>query len=73
MSDDPVSVDPAKGRFFAIQAARLSGVAMVVLGLVIVNGKLGWPQPLGYVLLAAGLFDALFVPILLARRWKTPK
>ncbi|MEO5587819.1 MAG: hypothetical protein ABIQ81_09040 [Novosphingobium sp.] len=74
MTDDgsPRS-DPAKLRYFTIQAVRLAGVVMVLLGMLVLNGKLAWPAPVGYFLLLNGLFDALFVPTLLARRWKTPK
>lgn len=63
----------AKRRYFTIQAVRVAGVVMVLLGLLVLNGKLAWPQLLGYFLVLNGLFDALFVPTLMARRWKTPE
>jgi hypothetical protein len=65
--------DPAKARYFTIQAVRVAGIVMALLGMLVLNGKLAWPQLLGYFLFLNGLFDALFLPTLLARRWKSPK
>jgi thiosulfate reductase cytochrome b subunit len=64
--------DPARGRFFALQAIRLAGVLQVVLGLAVLTGKLEGPAIAGYLLLANGLADALLIPHLLAKRWKSP-
>ena len=63
----------AKRRYFTIQAVRVAGVVMVLLGLMVLNAKLAWPQLVGYFLVLNGLFDALFLPTLMARRWKTPE
>jgi uncharacterized membrane protein HdeD (DUF308 family) len=74
MSEDAAMTEAlAKRRFFTIQAVRLAGVVMVLLGMLVLNGKLAWPQLLGYFLVLNGLFDALFLPTILARRWKTPE
>lgn len=64
--------DPAKARWIVIQAVRWSGLGIFVLGLLITAGKIGLPEIAGYVLMAAGLIDALFMPSVLARMWKTP-
>ncbi len=72
MNSDPAERDLAKARFIVIQLARWSGVAMLLLGLLAMQGKLDLPPAAGYLLAAAGLFGAFVVPILLARRWKTP-
>ena len=56
-----VTEDPAKPRFFIIQLLRLSGVALVLLGLAILNGVVELPQEAGYVILAVGLADALIM------------
>jgi uncharacterized membrane protein HdeD (DUF308 family) len=68
--------DPAAARFAVIQVLRLSGVALVILGLVIVAGPSqrlsGLPDWVGYILLIAGLADVFVVPTLLARRWRSP-
>lgn len=65
--------DLARKRFMTIQMVRLLGAAMVVVGLMVIGGRLDWPLLVGYFLLLNGLFDALFLPILLAKRWKSPK
>ena len=63
----------AKRRYFIIQVVRVAGVVMVLLGLMVLNAKLSWPQLVGYFLVLNGLFDALFLPTLMAGRWKTPE
>lgn len=65
--------DLAKKRFITIQMVRLLGAAMTVVGLMVIARRLDWPLAVGYLLLLNGLFDVLFVPILLAKRWKSPK
>jgi hypothetical protein len=64
--------DPAKSRFIAIQLIRLTGVGMVMLGIAIMVGKVDLPRVAGYGLAAIGLFDAMAMPVILARRWRTP-
>ena len=39
--------DPAKGRFFAIQALRWSGLAMVIIGLLTIQKKIELPAEVG--------------------------
>ncbi len=65
--------DPAKGRFLAIQVMRLIGTGIALFGLVVITGKTDLPQPLGYPITLFGLFDALIFPIILTRRWKSPR
>lgn len=69
---DPRPKDPAKSRFIAIQAMRWIGAAMVLFGLLIINHRIALPEIAGTVLVVVGLFDALIVPTILARRWKSP-
>lgn len=64
--------DQAKGRFLALQMLRLSGIALVILGLLIVNGVIALPAAAGFAMLAIGIADALFAPPFLARKWKSP-
>ena len=64
--------DPARARFFIITLVRWSGVALVMLGLLIARRRIDLPVEAGYALLVIGVFDALVVPTLLARRWKSP-
>ena len=65
--------DPAQARFFAISAIRLIGVACVIVGILVNQGRIDWPQWLGWLLLANGLFDIFVLPLVLARLWRTPK
>ena len=67
--------DPAAARFAVIQLMRLSGVAMVVLGIMIAGRELlpQLPQWAGYLLIAVGLADVFVVPVMLARKWRSPK
>ncbi len=77
MTYDPLSGEPApdslaKQRFMVMQIMRLSGVALFVFGIMIVRGILTLPIVAGYVLAVAGIFDAFLMPVILARRWKSP-
>jgi hypothetical protein len=63
---------PAKARWMAIQVVRWTGLAVFILGLLVYAGKLDLPIEAGWALMAVGLLDALFMPNMLARKWKTP-
>lgn len=71
MTADPAQ-DPAKLRYMVIQAMRWAGVALVIVGLLVIYRRIDLPQEAGYVLFLVGIVDALIVPTLLARRWKSP-
>lgn len=71
IAKDPGAKDPAKARFIAITLVRWTGVALVLLGLLINAGTIRAPGALGVVLVLAGLFDAFIMPVILARRWKS--
>lgn len=62
----------AKKRFMAIQAMRFMGAGLVILGIAIVGGKIDLPAIAGYLIIGVGIVDALYMPTVLARRWKTP-
>ena len=64
--------DPAKARWMAIQAVRWTGLGLFILGLLIYARKIDLPIEAGWALMAVGLLDALFMPGILARKWKTP-
>lgn len=64
--------DPAVARFIIIQMVRVTGIALAVLGLVVLGGRLDWPPLAGVGLLIVGLIDAMAVPLILARKWKSP-
>jgi hypothetical protein len=57
----------------AIHAMRWAGVALVIFGLLVLNGRLSFPKEAGYILLVVGLVDALVMPTVLARRWRSPR
>ncbi len=66
--------DPARARFFALGLIRLSGVALAFLGVSIIAKR--WIEPaevIGGVMLFIAAVDVLVVPVLLAKRWRTPK
>lgn len=70
---NPADPDPAKARFFIIAAVRLSGVALVFVGMAVMAGKLPLPGLAGYGIAAVGMIDAFIVPLFLTKRWKTPR
>lgn len=71
MTDTP---DPARARFFTLGLIRLGGVALAFLGVSIIAKR--WIEPaeiIGGVLMFVAAVDVLVVPVLLAKRWRTPK
>jgi len=77
MTYDPLSGEhapdsQAKARFMVLQVMRLFGVALFVFGIMIVRGVIGLPVVAGYTLALVGIFDAFLMPVILARRWKSP-
>ena len=68
-----MSDDPAKARWVIISVLRLSGAVCVAAGLAIMAGKIALPPAAGAVLAVVGLFDFAVAPLLLARRWRSPR
>ncbi|WP_088310171.1 hypothetical protein [Novosphingobium sp. B 225] len=64
--------DLARTRFLFLNLIRLGSVALVLFGLTIASGKLGWPEWIGMVLVAAGAAEFFLLPMMLAKRWKSP-
>ena len=64
--------DLAKQRFLMLSAIRLVSIAMIVVGLLVLSGKIAMPRPAGAVFAVFGLLEFLFLPLILARKWKTP-
>lgn len=64
----------AKLRWQVIQLCRISGILVMVLGMWIWAGDIlregGW-MALGMPIFVVGFFFALWLPVLLARRWKS--
>lgn len=69
MTDDRGQRDPAASRYAVIAATRLAGAGLTVAGIVLVARS---GEMLGLPLMLAGLAMFAVVPMLLARRWKSP-
>ncbi|MCF8882473.1 MULTISPECIES: hypothetical protein [Erythrobacter] len=54
-----------------IQAVRLSGVVLGILGALVLGEILPLPELVGYLLLAFGAFDVFILPTILAKRWSS--
>ncbi len=65
--------DAARNRWFLLNLARILGVALVITGLLVTQGTIGWPIEVGYGLIVLGIIDAFVAPQFLARRWRSPK
>ncbi|WP_068074870.1 hypothetical protein [Novosphingobium lentum] len=67
--------DPAVARFAVLQLIRLSGAALVLIGVLILSGKftpLAFVPPVaGYAIAAIGMVEFFWVPLLLARAWRS--
>ena len=65
----------ARSRYVVISACHIGGTMIALFGLVIWQGNVlragGWPS-LGIGLFVIGAIEALLVPKLLARRWRSP-
>ena len=72
LSGAPAPTPLEKKRFLAIQLMRLTGAALVILGVLIAGGTINLPVLVGYVLMLVGLVDVFLMPRLLTRRWRTP-
>ncbi len=64
--------DTAQLRYQIISLIRLMAAAQVVLGVVIIGGKLGLPYIVGAALVLTGVLEFFLIPRLLAGRWKSP-
>lgn len=68
----------AKKRFFAIALMRLMGAIFVLIGFVLVRGGFelaGQPTDrwIGVAIVLVGAFDFAVMPLILARRWRSPQ
>ena len=69
---DPNSDELAQQRWMVINAVRLAGVAMVVVGLLGIEGVFEYPKIAGYILVGVGILDVFAMPLVLARKWRSP-
>lgn len=63
--------DPARARFWFIATHRIVGAALVVLGMMAMQGTLDWGKGVGKVLAIVGLIDFFVIPVVFARMWKS--
>ena len=65
--------NPARSRFILLASARLAGALLVMFGLAATYGRLGdLPPAIGVAMTLGGVMLFAVVPILLARRWRSP-
>jgi hypothetical protein len=62
----------ARDRWMVINALRLGGLAMALFGILALGHVVEFPEIGGYLLVVSGLVDFFVVPLLLARKWRTP-
>jgi drug/metabolite transporter (DMT)-like permease len=64
----------ARNRFLALSLLRVAGALLIMAGLVIASGRFpSLPPVAGIVMVVVGAIDFAFVPLWLARRWRSPK
>ena len=71
--DTPVADSEARARWIALQLMRVSGAALVMFGAIIAVGRTSLPPVAGTVLMLVGLLDATVMPLVFARRWRSPR
>lgn len=70
-----MSDDIARRRFLMLTAMRFGGIIIAIAGIVIWRqGLFGFQdETIGKLVLAVGLFDALVLPAILRRRWRSDR
>ena len=69
----PLEETKAQQRFLILNFVRIAGAIMLVIGLAVIgNGLFGLPIAVGYVLFLVGIAAFILVPLLLAKKWKSP-
>jgi superfamily II RNA helicase len=63
----------ARQRLIVMNVVRLSGVILAMIGLAGIAEKLPIGREIGAFLFIFGMFEALFMPAVLAKRWKSPR
>lgn len=71
---DPDSDTLVRNRFLAISLLRVAGAVLILIGMVVMSGRFKiLPPGVGLVMVLVGALDFAFVPLWLARKWRTPK
>lgn len=76
-SDQQAREKAAKQRFIALNLFRLSGVAILMFGFLIMTEKFGFVEGqkakiMGAIIASVGMFQTIVVPRILGRAWRTP-
>lgn len=61
----------AKGRFMVINLMRIGGIAMILMGIAVLQSMISLPDWTGYLLIVLGMMETFLVPTLLARVWSS--
>jgi hypothetical protein len=69
----PVDEAKARGRFMALSAMRVAGVAMILLGMAVSLGKVDLPTMAAYVLIGLGMVEAFVMPLVFSRLWSSER
>jgi hypothetical protein len=69
MSERELRDQRDRNRFIVMNVVRISGLALVLLGIAIARGVLDLPYAIGVVLALLGLIEFFFAPTMLARFW----
>ncbi len=69
--------DPAAARYLLLALVRLSGSAIIVLGVILLAGGIGAIDPAhariaGVICVIIGMLEMTILIPLLARRWRSP-
>lgn len=63
----------ARSRYIAINAMRVGGVVMILLGLAVSQGKFALPQWTAYLLIGLGMVEAFVMPLVFSRMWRSER
>jgi hypothetical protein len=65
--------DPAQNRWMVLNLLRVTGVILMVVGAIVwKQGMAGFQdETIGKLILSAGLFEALVIPAMLRRKWRS--
>lgn len=69
--DRQAAEERAKQRFMLINAMRIAGVLMILLGVAILYSVVQLPDAAAYALLVLGMIETFVTPQILARMWRT--
>jgi hypothetical protein len=64
--------DEARSRFLVMNAVRITGVGLVLVGILATRGVVPLPREVGYFFVVLGLIEVFVIPQLLARKWRSP-